>query len=207
MSGQSSGISDTLDNVGGLFSGGSPYTFSDDDGSFDDAVAELSPQSGTQPQGGVVLAAAEPNEEDEDVAGWPLSMQEEYNTSAYYNDYRELKQLDPNNPEFGPTLRPQNWVPSDSDVQRVNGELAAAKASQQAQATGQPSYVPGASDGGPGRWVANSPKIPVEPARRRRLPITRHRRSPGAQNTSCRTRPGLPERCISTATIHRPTRS
>lgn len=62
--------------------------------------------------------------------GEPLSLQEEANTNMYYNAFRALRDIDPTNPVVTrEVVVPQNWVPSDADVQDIQQALADARQS------------------------------------------------------------------------------
>ena len=75
----------------------------------------------------------EREERDEDV----LDPTEELRTELFSLAYRELKAVDPVNPELE-MLTSNPWVPSWQDVQRLNDTLEAAKAARYMELNGEP---------------------------------------------------------------------
>ena len=83
----------------------------------------------------IPVAGTEEEEREEPEEDF-LDPTEELRTELFSQAYRQLKTLDPINPELE-MLTPNPWVPSWQDVQRVNDTLEAAKATRYMEENGE----------------------------------------------------------------------
>ena len=82
----------------------------------------------TPPPTGAIRIVGGPEEDERlDTEGRPLTFREENNQELYFNAYRELRKLDPGNPELE-TLSPPGWVPDDAAVARMQEAVREAEA-------------------------------------------------------------------------------